>query len=118
VAQYLAPVLSLDLGSSDAKVKRAFDHMDTLDAIFPQSSEKTVRTRFGSLRSIHRLTSRPRVGARLMSRLGHATPTMSLRYQHATTERDTAIADRHGALIRAVEQQPAADGAEVRSIGK
>jgi hypothetical protein len=43
---------------------------------------------------------------------------MSLRYQHAITERDTAIADRLGALMRAVEQQPVEVGAEVRSIGK
>jgi hypothetical protein len=54
----------------------------------------------------------------MMSRLGHATPSMSLRYQHAITERDTAIADRLGALMRAVEQQPVEVGAEVRSIGK
>ena len=54
----------------------------------------------------------------LMSRLGHATPTMSLRYQHATTERDTAIADRLAALVRAAEGQPVEDGREARSIGK
>ena len=35
----------------------------------------------------------------LMSRLGHATPAMALRYQHATLERDRAIADRLGALL-------------------
>ena len=39
----------------------------------------------------------------LMSRLGHTTPTVALRYQHATLERDRAIADRLGALMRAVE---------------
>ena len=33
----------------------------------------------------------------LMSRLGHATPAVALRYQHATVERDKAIADRLGA---------------------
>jgi hypothetical protein len=54
----------------------------------------------------------------LISWIGHGTPTMSLRYQHATTERDTAIADRLGALMRAAEQQPDADAAEFRSIGK
>jgi integrase len=51
----------------------------------------------------------------LMSRLGHATPAMALRYQHATAERDSAIADRLGALMRAVED---ADTVEVRSIAK
>lgn len=35
----------------------------------------------------------------LMARLGHTTPTMALRYQHATKERDKAIADRLGALF-------------------
>ena len=37
----------------------------------------------------------------LMARLGHATPTVALRYQHATLERDKAIADRLGALFSA-----------------
>jgi integrase len=36
----------------------------------------------------------------LMSRLGHSTPSMALRYQHATLERDKAIAERLGALLR------------------
>lgn len=35
----------------------------------------------------------------LMGRLGHATPAVALRYQHATLERDRAIADRLGALL-------------------
>jgi integrase len=42
----------------------------------------------------------------LMDRLGHTTPTMALRYQHATEERDRAIADRLGELFRAVESAP------------
>jgi integrase len=54
----------------------------------------------------------------LMSRLGHATPAMALRYQHATIDRDQAIADRLGALMQAVNQQPVEDAAEVRAIGK
>jgi len=41
--------------------------------------------------------------AELMHRLGHRTPTVAMRYQHATTERDRAIAERLGALFRAVE---------------
>jgi integrase len=48
----------------------------------------------------------------LMARLGHATPTMALRYQHATLERDQAIAERLGALLptadAAAEQAPEA----------
>ena len=40
----------------------------------------------------------------LMSRLGHATPVVALRYQHATLERDRAIADRLGALLNPVSQ--------------
>ena len=47
----------------------------------------------------------------LMARLGHATPTVALRYQHATLERDTAIADKLGALLRGAESSD--DGAEV-----
>jgi len=39
--------------------------------------------------------------AELMARLGHSTATVAMRYQHATTERDRAIADRLGALLRA-----------------
>ena len=50
----------------------------------------------------------------LMSRLGHTTPDMALRYQHATLERDQAIADRLGALLAAVPA-PAA-GATVTAI--
>ena len=34
----------------------------------------------------------------LMSRLGHASPAAALRYQHATVERDRAIAQRLGTL--------------------
>ena len=47
----------------------------------------------------------------LMARLGHASPAAALRYQHATQERDRAIADRMDAMIapvRAVSR--AADG--------
>jgi hypothetical protein len=40
-----------------------------------------------------------------MDRLGHSTPEIALRYQHATRERDRAIADKLGALLRAVEAQ-------------
>lgn len=36
----------------------------------------------------------------LMARLGHATPSMALRYQHATLERDDPIAERLGRLLQ------------------
>ena len=39
-----------------------------------------------------------------MARLGHSTPDMAMRYQHATADRDKALADRLGALFTAVEQ--------------
>jgi len=42
----------------------------------------------------------------LMDRLGHSTPEIALRYQHATRERDRAIADKLGALLRGAEAQP------------
>jgi integrase len=46
----------------------------------------------------------------LMVRLGHTTPTVAMRYQHATQERDRAIADKLGALMRAAapEEDPGA----------
>jgi hypothetical protein len=36
-----------------------------------------------------------------MGRLGHTTPNVALRYQHATVERDRAIAERLDVLMRA-----------------
>ena len=43
-----------------------------------------------------------------MARLGHRTPTVAMRYQHATAERDQAIASRLGPLMRVAvtEEQP------------
>jgi hypothetical protein len=38
-------------------------------------------------------------------RLGHASPTAALRYQHATVERDRSIAEALGRLI-ATEPDP------------
>ena len=46
----------------------------------------------------------------LMYRLGHASPQAALRYQHATRERDTAIADAMGVMMRAA--RPDAKGSE------
>jgi len=37
--------------------------------------------------------------AELMARLGHKSPTVALRYQHAAAHRDLAVADGMGALI-------------------
>ena len=37
----------------------------------------------------------------LMTRLGHTTPTVAMRYQHATLDRDQAIAEKLDALMRA-----------------
>ena len=43
-----------------------------------------------------------------MTRLGHASPAAALRYQHATAERDQALAARMDALIvpRRVPEAP------------
>jgi integrase len=48
----------------------------------------------------------------LMSRLGHVTSAVALRYQHATLERDRAIADRLG-----VPLQPASADAPASAVG-
>ncbi len=47
----------------------------------------------------------------LMSRLGHTTPTVALRYQHATLERDQAIAERLGVLLRSTAEAETPTGA-------
>jgi hypothetical protein len=46
-----------------------------------------------------------------MARLGHTTPNMAMRYQHATAERDRAISDRLGALLRVADavEEPVGD---------
>ena len=46
----------------------------------------------------------------LMARLGHTTPTVAMRYQHATAERDRTIAENLGAFMRAIDDQPIKDG--------
>jgi integrase len=56
--------------------------------------------------------------AELMARLGHTTPTVAMRYQHSTVERDQAIAARLGALLQSTVGQPAESVADVRNIGK
>jgi integrase len=43
----------------------------------------------------------------LMYRLGHVSPQAALRYQHATRERDTVIAEAMGAMIRSARSVPA-----------
>jgi integrase len=42
----------------------------------------------------------------LMARLGHASPTTAMRYQHATADRDRMLADRLGALLSPSEEAP------------
>jgi len=54
----------------------------------------------------------------LMDRPGHTTPTVALRYQHATQERDRAIADRLGALMRAATLEPDEPAAPVTRIDR
>jgi len=54
--------------------------------------------------------------AELMARLGHTTPNMAMRYQHATAERDRALSDRLGALMRAVEAPPEEPKAEIVAL--
>ncbi len=44
----------------------------------------------------------------LMHRLGHVSPQAALRYQHATRERDTAIANALDQVIRAGRPEPLA----------
>jgi len=54
--------------------------------------------------------------AELMVRLGHATPTVALRYQHALLERDREIAERLGAMMRAAQNQTDSSVSVVRPI--
>ncbi|MDQ6796899.1 MAG: phenylacetate-CoA oxygenase subunit PaaI, partial [Actinomycetota bacterium] len=42
----------------------------------------------------------------LMHRLGHASPRAALLYQHATIERDTAIANAMSDLISQARREP------------
>jgi integrase len=53
----------------------------------------------------------------LMARLGHTTPNMAMRYQHATQERDQAIAARLNALMQSAESEHD-DRAEIKSLGQ
>lgn len=52
----------------------------------------------------------------LMVRLGHTTATVAMRYQHATAERDLAIADKLGVLMRASGGENTKPEASVTSI--
>ena len=55
--------------------------------------------------------------AELMNRLGHASPNMAMRYQHATEERDRAISERLGALMRASDSSSEAVSAALPIAG-
>jgi len=50
----------------------------------------------------------------LMARLGHASPAAALRYQHATAERDQALAERMDALL--APSAPQVDGPSLRVV--
>lgn len=50
----------------------------------------------------------------LMHRMGHASPAAALRYQHATRDRDAAIAAALGELI----VRPSARATSVRSTAE
>jgi integrase len=53
--------------------------------------------------------------AELMLRLGHRTPTVAMRYQHATAERDQAIADKLDALMLAAEDSANRQPTDIQS---
>jgi hypothetical protein len=50
----------------------------------------------------------------LMHRLGHASPRAALRYQHATAERDEAIADGIDRILEASDNKDDQDTNVVR----
>jgi hypothetical protein len=50
-----------------------------------------------------------------MRRLGHATQAAALRYQHATDERDRALADGIDRLIQAAAADPVARAVPLRA---
>ncbi len=52
--------------------------------------------------------------AELMNRLGHKSATAAMRYQHATAERDRALADAMGKAIENAKPQPVA---KIAAIG-
>ena len=54
----------------------------------------------------------------LMHRLGHASPRAALRYQHATAERDEAIADGIDRLLGAAEHEPETTVAAFRRVSR
>ena len=54
----------------------------------------------------------------LMARLGHTTPTVALRYQHATLERDQAIAEKLNALLRAAEGPDNDERGKIVELGR
>ncbi|MCZ7537760.1 MAG: hypothetical protein M5T61_18805 [Acidimicrobiia bacterium] len=49
-----------------------------------------------------------------MHRLGHASPRAALRYQHATAERDEAIADGIDHILEASQRDGEADTNVIR----
>jgi integrase len=53
----------------------------------------------------------------LMARLGHSSPRAALIYQHATAERDAAIAAALDTLAASPRPEPIADVVEIRDTG-
>jgi integrase len=51
--------------------------------------------------------------AELMHRLGHKSATAAMRYQHATVERDRALADLMGKAIADAQPEPTAEVASI-----
>jgi hypothetical protein len=49
-----------------------------------------------------------------MHRLGHASPRAALRYQHATEQRDEAIADAIDRLVATANDEPETNVASFR----
>jgi integrase len=56
--------------------------------------------------------------AELMRRAGHASPAAALRYQHATADRDRALADALAGLAASADVVPLADISRTRHISR
>ena len=58
------------------------------------------------------------VRSSLMARLGHSSIRAAMIYQHATRDRDRAIAQTLGALVREVRQEPTDTLGESRNAAR
>lgn len=108
-----APVLSRPSGApvSRSELSDAWRAACAAVGVVPWSRSHPEGLRLHDLRH-HAGTEAARSGAttkELMSRMGHSTPRAALIYQHATEERDQAIADHLDAVIettRAAKRPP------------